>query len=654
MPTIEELLLGKPLEEALEAEEAIEVAKGNLQDEVLSVEESVKLLGLKTLPSEEEVIRDQIEQDGGMPAPQVALKIKEEPCQEENSQDEVHLLRDRLNTEEITPVEAVEQLKKMDKESPLPFSVAVEFVGYKEKFLESKGALRPLGDDELLQKAQEEQEKNVEAIEILTGEIFGNGVGEMARMAEAKKEPEPRTVTTTGTLTPTQVENLREVKDSCDYETLDLNDLGVQMAPEGKPVGTDTEFIPEGGLKVVGESPSEKPILEDWQVGKAEHEDLSSEDQIEGPFAKDPEEPVAPYDPSDTEHSLVKEAGFEDPHTLSPHKGAESDLVGDIGFDEDLPAEVSAPQVDYRVVDQVPLRHGRVVLIDGSNMAMRCFFPLKDMCRSDGRPTGLLFGMLKSIRAIQRDCNALPVLVWDAGGTKKKREIYADYKGNRGESDIKSACFGELDNVKEWLRYLGIPQVRAEGEEADDVIGSLAYGTFKDAWVFIYSSDDDFLQLVDDKHCIVVKPSKEGPVFYDSEKVKERLGVTPDLVPMYRCLRGDTSDNLPGIPRFQSKKIVELVTAHNTIEDLWSDPEENFKGLTKKAKEKISVFREQAEINLKIMTIDRDIKPDIQVADFSESSLRDLFEEMEFSSFLEVFDEWVAEFRGGSGFVKTG
>lgn len=330
--------------------------------------------------------------------------------------------------------------------------------------------------------------------------------------------------------------------------------------------------------------------------------------------------------------------------------------VEEIGFDDETvePGAELYRHLTHTLVKKVNSPTKRVVLIDGSNLAMRCFFPLKDMARSDGYPTGLLFGMLKNIRSIKRECNALPILVWDGErGSAQKRAKFAAYKGNRGDNEIKTRCFEQLSEVRELLRCTGIPQVRMDDEEADDVIGSLAYNTYKDDFVFVYSNDNDFLQLVDDSHLIVVKTGKKGTEFYDSEKVEEQMGVSPERVPLYRSLRGDKSDNLPGIHRFPSKVIVKLFNKYADLDALFSDPEQNFADLTDFQRNGISDFEEQARLNLELMTLKRDLEPDLQVTNFNADLLKDLFEDMEFNSFLADFDGWCGEFGPTSGFVKV-
>lgn len=536
MPTIEELLLGKPVEKKMEVAEVVEVLKGNLKEEILSPEDSAALLGGRLLPSDTEVIEDQVKRDTPqgitLTTPPSPPLIEEKIPQSQATilptnlaEFSVEKIREMVWEGGLTPEKALVHLKALDKVQPVDIKIVREFLGYRDKEM---GSLTLSNQ----------------------GSVFSEPeyVGKLPPKEEIPVIPNPD--------------------------------------PNYKP--PLVEILP--------------PV-----VGVISHD-------------------------------------------------SEENFVEDIRLDQvTLPSESPATKVAYQVVGKVPLKNNRVVLVDGSNMAMRCFFPLKDMCRSDGRRTGLLFGMLKSLRALRRECNALPVLVWDAGGSAKKRAVYAAYKGNRAESEIKTLCFGELQNVKEWLRYLGVPQALQQGEEADDVIGTLAYSTFKDAMVFVHSSDDDFLQLVDDSHCIVVKSVKGGLEFYDSEKVKERMGVPPELVPVFRCFRGDDSDNLPGIPRFQSKKIVELVEKHRSISGIYENPEVNFQDLSAGAREKISGFRGQAEVNLKLMTLDRGLTPEIQYTPYSAISLKALFEEMEFNSFLGDLEGWEADFGDRSGgFAKVG
>ena len=250
-------------------------------------------------------------------------------------------------------------------------------------------------------------------------------------------------------------------------------------------------------------------------------------------------------------------------------------------------------------------------LIDGLNIAFRayCIYDLKQgLTNDEGMPTGLLFGFLKILMKWK---NLYPrhnfVVVWDRrGGKQARQDKYAGYKANRDGvtplPDDDTAETGEdafsvqLTLLRGFLKSLGVAQASAPCREADDVIAYLIRNDYKDAQNIILTSDRDMLQLVTRK-TIMMTP--EGKV-YDPDKVVEEYGVTPDLLLQYRALKGDTSDNLPGLPRFRKKVIASLVNEFGSVEDLYNQDLSTL-DLTKKEKEKLEEFRNQAQVNLDVM-----------------------------------------------------
>lgn len=243
------------------------------------------------------------------------------------------------------------------------------------------------------------------------------------------------------------------------------------------------------------------------------------------------------------------------------------------------------------------------ILVDGFYCAYRSAFAFKDLSTKDGRQSGLLFGFIRNLMTIVKKWpNAEVVVCWDSPSTWR-REAFAGYKATRPSSG-KAKDRNQLRAVAHFCKHVGIGQAISTGNEADDVIGTLVDPARLN---IIYSRDRDFCQLVEDGIVQVYSP-KTGSVpevTFTEETVREHFGVPPKKLLLYRALRGDTSDNLPGLKRFPTKKIVELVTMHDDINTLLSEPGMK---LTTYQQKVIEDFREQGPINLRLMRIRTNIE----------------------------------------------
>jgi len=217
------------------------------------------------------------------------------------------------------------------------------------------------------------------------------------------------------------------------------------------------------------------------------------------------------------------------------------------------------------------------------------------------------------------------VVCWDSPSTWRK-EIFPEYKGNRSGS----AKFDtrQIYAAADFVRAVGVKQALAKGHEADDVIGTLVDPA---KYNIIFSRDRDFCQLVCDGTAEVYSPkSGDNPeVVYTESVVQEKFGVPPHRLLHYRMLKGDSSDNLPGLPRFPSKKILELVNRHDTIDDILDSPRVI---LTEHQKTALTDFRSQALINLRLMRILRDLEVNVIEGNYNRQRAETLLGEFELHS----------------------
>lgn len=281
------------------------------------------------------------------------------------------------------------------------------------------------------------------------------------------------------------------------------------------------------------------------------------------------------------------------------------------------------------------------VLIDGYNLAFRCFYApgMGNLQDSKGRPTGVVLGFLKSLGALRkRYPEAKFWVAWD-GSSKRRKSRYGDYKSNRpsrAEGAGSSPVYSQMDTLREILPLLGVRQVWNPDEEADDVIGTLVRGELSQETNIILSTDRDFLQLVTESTMVLIPTvGSRKEILYDVEGVARDFGVPPDQMVELRAFYGDTSDNLPGVPRVPKKVLKALVHAHRSVLGVYSS---GLAGVSKGQYERLRSAEPQVRINRELMTLVavdvQQIDPDVD-ADGAANKLHSL--EIKPAPILETF-----------------
>ena len=192
-----------------------------------------------------------------------------------------------------------------------------------------------------------------------------------------------------------------------------------------------------------------------------------------------------------------------------------------------------------------------LLLLDGNSLAYRAFFALPtDMATASGQVTNAVFGFTSMLVNLLKDHRPEGIAVaFDRPEPTFRHELVADYKAGRAEApDILRQQMGLVRQVVETLR---IPMLEVPGWEADDVIATLAtQARDRGDDVIIVTGDRDTYQLVEDPHVRVLynRRGVSDYVLYDEAGIQDRTGVTPSQYPQYAALRGDPSDNLPGVP----------------------------------------------------------------------------------------------------------
>src|SRR2546423_2129875 len=228
---------------------------------------------------------------------------------------------------------------------------------------------------------------------------------------------------------------------------------------------------------------------------------------------------------------------------------------------------MAATKAKAKGAANVPEADGELFLIDGNSLAYRAFFALPEsIATADGRPTNAIYGFASMMAKILIEHRPQAVIVaWDAGMSGREVE-YAEYKAGRpSRPDLLKEQWPHLAPLAE---AFGFHNVKVEGWEADDVIGTLVRRAREaDIPVMVVSGDRDVYQVVGDG--VRVMTTSRGVTdtkIYDREGVIERYGVPPELVPDLIGLKGDTSDNIPGVPGIGDKTAAQLLQEFGSLE----------------------------------------------------------------------------------------
>ena len=249
---------------------------------------------------------------------------------------------------------------------------------------------------------------------------------------------------------------------------------------------------------------------------------------------------------------------------------------------------------------------GPLFVLDGMSLTFRAFFALPpDLATSTGLVTNAVHGFASMLLSIVRDHQpgALAVAFDLPGGTFRD-DMIEDYKGGRAETP--EDLLPQFDLVRELAAVLAIPIIDAEGFEADDVIATLATRAIaEDRPVVVVTGDRDCFQLVQDPFVRVLynRRGVSDYSLYDEAGIIERTGVEPARYPMLAAMRGDPSDNLPGVPGVGEKTAAKMLNKYGDLDGIFSHLDE----LTPKLRENMTANEALARLNLKLMTLVRDV-----------------------------------------------
>lgn len=286
-----------------------------------------------------------------------------------------------------------------------------------------------------------------------------------------------------------------------------------------------------------------------------------------------------------------------------------------------------------------------LVLVDGSSYLYRAFYALPPLTNSRGEPTGAVYGVLNMLRKLLADYDPDYVaVVFDAKGKTFRDDLFAQYKAQR--QPMPDDLRGQIEPLHAAVRASGLPCLVVDGVEADDVIGTLALRAAAQGLpVVISTSDKDMAQLVNE-HVTCINTMSNTVL--DRAGVISKFGVTPERIVEYLALIGDSSDNIPGIPQVGPKTAVKWLTEYGSLDAIVAHAAE----ITGRAGDNLRAHLDQLPLARQLATIHCDVKLDAGPTDLRRSpadraALRDLYQRLEFKTWLRQLQEGDAEQANG-------
>lgn len=277
----------------------------------------------------------------------------------------------------------------------------------------------------------------------------------------------------------------------------------------------------------------------------------------------------------------------------------------------------------------------KLVIFDGHALVHRGYHAIPYLTTKDGTPTNAVYGftmmMLLALRELKPD---YVIVAWDAPGPTFRHTKYKEYKATRVKAP--DELYAQMPLTRDVVAAFNIPLVEKEGYEADDVIGTLTkeYGKTHD--VVVVTGDMDELQLVNEHVQIyTMRKGFTDTVLYDPAAVEERYGVTPQEFVVYKALKGDTSDNIPGVAGVGDKTATQLVAEYKTLDNIYQHLDDIKPAVSKK----LAADKENAYLSLELSQIACDLELEFNLKDaalheYDRKTVFDLFHKLEFKSLL--------------------
>lgn len=285
----------------------------------------------------------------------------------------------------------------------------------------------------------------------------------------------------------------------------------------------------------------------------------------------------------------------------------------------------------------------KLFLIDGSALAYRSYFAFiqNPLINSKGENTSAIYGFVRALNKIldEEKPDYLGV-VFDASGPTFRHQTYAAYKATREK--MPDEMHDQLPRLRAVVEAMGIPLIELPGYEADDILATLALkAKAKNIEVFLATSDKDLMQIISPeiKMYSLRRTGAEADIL-DPVAVEAKMGIPPQQIVDYLALVGDTSDNVPGVPKIGKVTAVALLKKYGSLESILQHLDE----LDKKAvRESLRENLDKARLSQKLVTLDTNVPIDLDLSQLAtrkpdQTKIIDLFRELEFHSLLERFE----------------
>ncbi len=280
--------------------------------------------------------------------------------------------------------------------------------------------------------------------------------------------------------------------------------------------------------------------------------------------------------------------------------------------------------------------HKRLVLVDGSSFLFRAYHAVPPLTNPKGEPTNAIHGVANMLRKLVADHKTDYVtVVFDAPGKNFRHDMYDQYKAHRPPmpDDLRV----QIEPLHQLIRAMGLPLIMESGVEADDVLGALAQDAAKEGFhVVISTGDKDMAQLVTEQ---ITLENTMSNTTTDVAGVFEKFGVKPEQIIDYLALMGDSSDNIPGVPKVGPKTAAKWLGIYQTLDNLI----ENADQIKGKVGESLRANLDQLPLSQQLTTIKCDLNLPYTVADLKcqtpdKAELKHQLEQLGFSAWIRMLD----------------
>ena len=287
----------------------------------------------------------------------------------------------------------------------------------------------------------------------------------------------------------------------------------------------------------------------------------------------------------------------------------------------------------------------RIFIIDGSSYLYRAFHAMPPLSTSKGQPTGAVKGVTNMLLNLKKDSEGSPIIVvFDAKGKTFRNEIYSEYKANRPPMPDELRL--QLDPVKSICRAIGFPLIEIEGVEADDVIATITRMAKDAKYKCVVSSlDKDLMQLVEDPDTTLMNTMKHE--IFNEEKVFEKFGVKPNQIRDMLALVGDSSDNIPGVPKVGQKTAAKWLNEYSNLDGVIKNAD-LIKGVVG---DNLRNSLSELERNVDLVSLKEDVDLNVKFEDLlklnpNQEELDKIFKDLEFAPINKDKDEQTPKKNG--------